>query len=253
VLDHNVSSSRNPTWSRDELIVTLDFYLRHRPTIPGKQSREILDLSNLLNSLQSKVGGFKTGTFRNANGVYMKLMNFRRFDPDYTGKGLERGGKDEEVIWNLFAPKPSDLRNVADAIRSYISSNEHVPPPEIILDDEEEGQEGQILTRTHRYRERDPVLVQKKKARHLRENNSLVCQACGFDFKKTYGDHGSGFIECHHTKPVSELIAGAVTKLSDLALICSNCHRMIHRKRPWLSVEQLREILRSQKIVGNAD
>jgi len=58
-----------------------------------------------------------------------------------------------------------------------------------------------------------------------------------------YGDHGDGFIECHHTKPVSELQVGEKTKLSDLALVCSNCHRMIHRKRPWLSVDGIRTLL----------
>ena len=32
---------------------------------------------------------------------------------------------------------------------------------------------------------------------------------------------------------------------TDLVPVCSNCHRMIHRRRPWLSVEQLRQLVRS--------
>ena len=75
------------------------------------------------------------------------------------------------------------------------------------------------------------------------QNQPLLCEACGFDFEQVYGEHGKGFIECHHTKPVSELKAGEKTKLSDLALVCSNCHRMIHRRRPWLSVSELGELL----------
>ena len=86
---------RSPLWSRDELIVTLDFYLQHAPGIPGKTSSQIFALSDFLNLLQSKIGGDIPDKFRNVNAVYMKLMNFLRFDPDYEGTGLTRGSKDE--------------------------------------------------------------------------------------------------------------------------------------------------------------
>ena len=234
---------RNPPWSRDELIVTLDFYLRHIPSIPGKKSSEISKLSDFLNRLQSKLGGDRPDRFRNINGVYMKLMNFRRFDPDYEGKGLQRGNKDEEVVWNLYYSQPDDLRKISDTIRSLVSSDTPIPPKEVISDDEEEGEEGQILTRIHRYRERNTKLVKRKKERVLKENGTLSCEVCGFDFVEVYGDHGYGFIECHHTKPVSELKVGERTKISDLSLVCSNCHRMIHTKRPWLSVEGLKRMI----------
>ena len=111
-------------------------------------------------------------------------------------------------------------------------------------EEEEEGEEGQILTRTHRYRERNTKLVKRKKERVLKEQGTLSCEVCGFDFVKVYGDRGNGFIECHHTKPVSELKVGERTKISDLSLVCSNCHRMIHTKRPWLSVEELKDVIR---------
>ena len=106
---------RNPNWSRDELIVALDFYVRFRPSIPSKQSAEITELSSQLNRLQSLIGGERSDTFRNANGVYMKLMNFRRFDPDYKGTGLQRGNKDEQVVWDLYADRPEKLHKVASA------------------------------------------------------------------------------------------------------------------------------------------
>ena len=59
---------------------------------------------------------------------------------------------------------------------------------------------------------------------------------CGFDFEKTYGERGRDFIEVHHAVPVSELAAGQRLRMSDLRLLCSNCHRMVHRRQPWLSV-----------------
>ena len=235
---------RNPPWSRDELILTLDFYLRHRPTIPGQTSNEIPKLSQELRVLQTKLGGEVPEKFRNENGVYMKIGNFSSLDPSYSGMGLTNFGKNDKVIWEEFGHRPDKLRTISKSIRSFIYSDTPIPPKEIISDDEEEGEEGQILTRIHRYRERDTKLVKRKKKRVLKEKGNLSCEVCGFDFKRVYGDHGYGFIECHHTKPVSELKVGEKTKLSDLSLVCPNCHRMIHTKRPWLSVEELKDVIR---------
>lgn len=173
----------------------------------------------------------------------MKLMNFRRFDPDYMGKGLERGNKDEEVVWNLYSTQAGELREIAESIRSAVESDALILAEDIATNGEEESEEGRLLTRIHRYRERDPKLVKRKKDRVLKELNSLSCEVCSFDFGKVYGDRGHGFVECHHTKPVSEIEVGEKTKLSDLSLVCSNCHRMIHRKRPWLSVEKLKTLV----------
>jgi 5-methylcytosine-specific restriction protein A len=49
--------------------------------------------------------------------------------------------------------------------------------------------------------------------------------------------------ECHHTKPVHAPKPGDKTKVGDLRLICSNCHRMIHAKRLWLTMEELAAIV----------
>ena len=35
--------------------------------------------------------------------------------------------------------------------------------------------------------------------------------------------------------------------LADLALLCSNCHRMIHRTKRWLTVEELQDLVASQR------
>ena len=73
---------RNPIWSRDELILALDLYLRFRDALPSKDSAEVTELSSFLAAVGRAKGGGETQTFRNANGVYMKMMNFRRFDPN---------------------------------------------------------------------------------------------------------------------------------------------------------------------------
>ncbi len=236
---------KNPPWTRDEHIIALDFYLSHLPTIPGKDSPEVTELSRVLNSLNSFLDHEKTEKFRNPSGVYMKLMNFRRFDPSYKGVGLAHGNKDEEVVWNLYADKPAELASVAKHIKEF-ASHSLVAIPQI-PEDEEEGNEGQVLSRVHRYRERDRTLVSKKKTKFLSENPRLICQGCGFDFEKIYGLRGKDYIECHHTKPVSELEVGETTKLSDLVLLCSNCHRIVHRKKPWLNIEELKQLIQKNE------
>ena len=72
----------------------------------------------------------------------------------------------------------------------------------------------------------------------------MECEGCGFDFKIKYGSRGDGFIECHHIKPVSEIKENEKTKLSDLIILCSNRHRMVHRSKPWLSPEELKAIIK---------
>jgi HNH endonuclease len=102
-------------------------------------------------------------------------------------------------------------------------------------DEDDDGfQEGTLLYRKHRTRERNAKLVKLAKDRAMSRDGCLICEACGFDFGQKYGAVGQNFIECHHLLPVSELKSAQVTKLSDLALLCSNCHRMVHRRRPWL-------------------
>jgi 5-methylcytosine-specific restriction protein A len=72
----------------------------------------------------------------------------------------------------------------------------------------------------------------------------LACEVpgCGFDFAERYGKDGEGYSECHHTTPLFELRERA-TRLDEVALVCANCHRIPHRRRPWLKVNQLATLL----------
>ena len=116
--------------------------------------------------------------------------------------------------------------------------------PIIPEDDESRFSEGKARYKLHRTMERDSRIVRKAKEQRLSATGKLECDVCSLDFKRTYGSRGEGFIEAHHTIPVASLAGKRKTKLSDLALVCSNCHRMLHRGKPMLSVEQLRRIVR---------
>ncbi len=122
--------------------------------------------------------------------------------------------------------------------------------PSPSMDDDERagyvlfGEEGKPKVRTHRSRERDGALPRAKKAEATR-NGTLGCEVCGFVFADWYGDHGADYIECHHREPLASLVPGTAkrTTLEDLALVCANCHRMLHRN-DWPTVEMLRTRLR---------
>jgi 5-methylcytosine-specific restriction protein A len=244
-----INEAKNPPWSRDELILALNLYVASKGNPPGKNSEGVVALSNLLNQMDSQIAQHASD-FRNPNGVYMKVMNFRRLDPVYIAqgkKGLQRGNKLEEEVWKDFANNPEKLAQAANAIRLNVTQGE-IPAASNEEDDElAEAEEGRILTRIHRSRERSRELIEKKKASALKLLGCLRCEACCFDFKAVYGSRGGRFIEAHHTKPVHTLVPGSKTRLEDLVLLCSNCHRMVHIQRPWLTVQELKQLLVHQK------
>lgn len=69
------------------------------------------------------------------------------------------------------------------------------------------------------------------------------CSICEFDFGKTYGPHGEGFIEMHHLSPISK--GERKSRIKDLKPVCANCHRMLHRGKEVLSIEELKEIYKN--------
>jgi 5-methylcytosine-specific restriction enzyme A len=232
---------RNPSWVRDELILALNLYLRHRASLPSHDSKEISELSRILNQLSTHLRIFRGERFRNPNGVCMKLMNFRRLDPQFPqAKGLEHGGRAERDIWDEFAHNQEKCSQAALTIKNAIAALESEDDAEadLGLDDLMDAEEGRAVTRLHRLRERSRKLIARKKQQVLRREGRLACEVCGFEYALIYGDRGASFIECHHIVPVHELRAGDRTKLADLRLVCANCHRMIHARRPWLTVEE---------------
>lgn len=105
------------------------------------------------------------------------------------------------------------------------------------------GTEGAARLVSHLRRERNRVLVNAKKAATLKTKGRLCCEVCGFDFSATYGPLGDDFCEVHHLVPLSTSSESVTTTLDDLAVLCSNCHRIIHRSTPMLSVAELSKVV----------
>lgn len=236
-------SHRNPPWHRDELILALDLYFRLGRTLPDDTHPEVVTLSRFLNSLEIHAKRPDEARFRNPNGVALKLANFRALDQP--GHGMRRGGKLDKEVWEEFRADPLRLRNLAAAIEGGVQSSEvSMTVTLTALEDEDaEWAEGRLLRRLHQVRERSPKLRKAKKSHAMQQLGKLACEVCRFDFAATYGELGADYIECHHTIPVSELTPGSKARLEDVALVCSNCHRMLHRRRPWLRLGELSELL----------
>jgi predicted HNH restriction endonuclease len=95
---------------------------------------------------------------------------------------------------------------------------------------------GRVTVQVNRF-ERDPAA-----RRRCIQIFGTRCVVCGFDFAKTYGEIGAGFIHVHHLRPLSvNRKTHRVDVRRDLRPVCPNCHEMLHRKKPApLSIEALK-------------
>ena len=219
------------------MILALDLYLR-RGNIDDRDP-EVVEMSRLLNALWAGEREADGETFRNPNGVALKLANFAALDPGHEGAGMTRGGKGDRDVWDAFSKQPARLAELAAAIREGVGE---VEPGDLGAEDAG-AEEGGLLVGIHSRRERDAGLARKKKAAVDKATGALACEVCGFDFAATYGALGEGFAECHHVRPLHTLPTKRRTSLADLAIVCANCHRMLHRVKPFGTLESLRTVL----------
>jgi ribosomal protein L44E len=129
------------------------------------------------------------------------------------------------------------------------NTGEGVSLEPVLEDDSQQFDEGKAAYALHRRLERDSRIAKIAKRLRLRAAHDLKCDVCDFSSERVYGSLGTGYIEAHHTIPISEMARRKKTKThpSDMALVCSNCHRMLHRRRPWLGISELRDLLRIQE------
>lgn len=114
-----------------------------------------------------------------------------------------------------------------------------ITPSSVSAEEDELGLKTEDLTniREHKRIERNRKLAEMAKKVH-----GHTCQACGFNFEKAYGEIGREFIEAHHLIPLHKLKGQKVTldPNKDFSVLCSNCHRMIHRSEFVNRVEEFR-------------
>ena len=151
-------------------------------------------------------------------------------------------------IENRFAYVKHDDRK-AEGLKYYIGylkSRESVkcssqPNKYDIKDVVEEYEEGSLLDCHGSKYERN-----RKARNECLEYYGYTCRVCGFDFEKQYGDIGRNFIEVHHRTEISSYSGEKhkIDHINDLIPVCSNCHSMLHRTRPTLSIDELKRFLK---------
>lgn len=135
-------------------------------------------------------------------------------------------------IWQL---RPELVK----AMHSTGSTGE-TPLPDEVREDAQatfiEGLKRSVMVNAY---ERNPVA-----RRRCLEHWGLACMVCDLHFKDVYGEIGRDFIHVHHVVPISQVgPKRQVNPITDLRPVCPNCHAMLHRQNPPLSVEQLQKIM----------
>ena len=147
------------------------------------------------------------------------------------------------MTWDELGNLPNEVKRLANLIKAgiEIAASEKDDP-----DEEFEFTEGRTVTEAHKRRERNPTL-RKKLISKRRKVGRLKCEICGCIEPKD--PLGESIFEAHHILP---LAAGEerTTKLGDLALLCANCHRMLHRaisiEKRWIAIPEAQGILPKQ-------
>lgn len=115
----------------------------------------------------------------------------------------------------------------------------------------QKNEKNQNIVETKRYIRHSKIERNTKASSEAKKILGTECQGCGLKFEKVYGRRGVGFIEAHHKIPLSELKEGQSVSMDpkqDFAVLCSNCHRMVHKGNSVLSIEQLRNLPGVKKL-----
>ncbi len=218
----------------------------------GVEDRGVIGAGLVISDVQQRAHWRISGRRANYHAIQFDSL----LDPETEGVLSERKLLDIAPL-SFWRPQPSGVlvpENIAQPLEErwaeHLESLGVVPPAiadEIGLSaDDYAASEGRVCLVRHLRRERSRALVEKKKAKVLRDVGRLACEICSFDFSKAYGGAGSGIIECHHTKPMHTLKREQITRLGDLILVCPNCHRVLH-KGMGVTVGELTRLVRARR------
>jgi predicted HNH restriction endonuclease len=114
-----------------------------------------------------------------------------------------------------------------------------------LSEDDQAYSEGRQVVRTMKQRQRNKQLVQDAKARFKQDNaGHLFCEVCGFDFTATYGIE---YIEAHHEREMASYTDDDSTTISEMRMLCANCHRMAHTRTPPLTIDELKDRIKQRQ------
>ncbi len=239
--------------SESELVLPVLYILNHYGSTDT--SRLIKSLRNLLNptgedleilqgrnddKFSQKVRNLKSHDTLIKNGLAKEATKGNTTVFTITDKGGDLYYKNQDNI-NSLLPFPFDLakETYGDLIdENIIVLNENLT---------EEITEGAVKTTQAKIRERSSKL-RNAAIEHYSHDGVIDCNACYFNFENKYGELGEGYIEIHHTKPLYTRMEEALRiedALEHVIPLCANCHRMVHRKKEPISIENLKEHIKA--------
>jgi 5-methylcytosine-specific restriction protein A len=246
-------------WRWFELVVAADILHMNgwRRTLRAHEP-QVVELSQYLRGQKPELGEAKR--YRSPGSVQRKLEDLRTVHPEYGGRST-KGSRLTVATVETFIAEPGRMHRLAQAIRGVggwdaLEADTAETESDVFASDDPatfaSSTEGRVLRRLVTTRERDPKLRRWKITQARADRGDIACEACGFDFEQTYGELGEGFIHVHHVIPLH--FSGVVdTRLDDLALLCANCHQMVHRGRPrWKTPAELRNILVERRTQSNS-
>ena len=139
-----------------------------------------------------------------------------------------------------------DLSTAISAYKALTFRGGLDPSPEV--DDEDSPRVLSSLIELRRYKMHRRIERNPRAARQAKRYHGVRCQACNFQFDEHCGEVGAGFIEAHHLRPISSLEEGTAVSYdiaADFGVLCSNCHRMIHRTANPSDLEGFRRSIKS--------
>lgn len=233
------------------------------PIVSGKILREFSLIDKIINKKFSKrISHFNIINSRLAHDIYLDKLRIKKFivkdvkrhtktnngfDLYHIYRGLYEGEFPIELkdILNKGSYPYIDLKIDDKYEMEEFKSRELENSYKIETEIETENIfiEGKSKLVIHEIKERNLKLIQSAKVLFKKKYGKIYCEVCGFDFNLTYGELGDDYIEGHHKIPISCYNEEMEMKVDDIALVCSNCHRMLHRKKDVLSVDELKMIV----------
>jgi 5-methylcytosine-specific restriction enzyme A len=122
----------------------------------------------------------------------------------------------------------TDLREMVRLYRQLVHAEASA---DTTLDNEDDSPPGMEYEDASRFRMHKRIERNAALTRKVKKLRGLSCEICGVNFKKRYGSIGEGYIEAHHLRPLASLNGAkvAMNPATDFAVLCANCHRMVHR------------------------
>ncbi len=216
-------------------------------------SKDALVITQPLKGVLDRAG-YSPGIHPNVTSIKIeKIETGKEHTLSYYGSQREGSGRQEEYraglgyLKNILKPG-DEIALCLKGKKLYLLTDRDADKILLLLakDDiegieAETGIEGTAKAQLINRYERNPAL----RLRAIKIHGTR-CKVCEFDFFERYGQHGYRYIEVHHLVPLGAVkVAREINPATDMTVLCSNCHRMIHRYRDKpLDIATLKKLIR---------